>query len=1132
MLNLSFNLTFSDLYSHEGLQRIDSVFGEYLQKQDSHLFALLEAHRCHPEGPVDPDFLINLAPHVEDFVSDLFNIQMEIQDLQKKQSQLSPLFTVKRQFIQRHVLRALTLTDIDAFDSEAARKSLECFLGEAFSCLRYAEAVLSWSQDADAHQEELELAGKYAFWAIQTPEGKKYHHHDSIFQVPQKLDMMNLVAFEHDGNILKGKEENNRCRDGFSLTDEGTSREKAIDQASYCIWCHHQGKDSCSKGLIPKKVEEDRFQRNAFGSLLTGCPLEEKISEMNETRSKGYAVGALAIITIDNPMVAATGHRICNDCVKACIYQKQEPVDIPGIESQTLQDVLDLPWGFEIYSLLTRWNPLNFKRPFPEIASGYSVLVVGMGPAGFTLAHHLMNDGHDVVGIDGLKIEPLPLSLIHEPIQEINCLRVPLDTRINGGFGGVAEYGITSRWDKNNLTIIRLLLERRQAFNLVGGVRFGGTVTPEQAYESGFDHIALCMGAGSPTLIPLKNGLAKGVRQASDFLMALQLTGAAKKESIANLQIELPALVIGGGLTAIDTATEIMAYYPLQVEKFYHRYQILLGESSEKDIQKEFDVRDHSQLEIFLKHGKAVSEERSQAEREKRLPNFLKLVQSWGGVHLVYRREITKSPSYTLNHEEVSKALEEGIWILDQATPQEVIVDDQNHACGLKIEVERNQEIETKIIPAKTILVAAGTKPNVNLAFDVPGLKRSGKTFQAVTDKGEAVAPEKISKPLSPFVFMDITPGRGLSFFGDMHPSFAGNVVKAMGSAKQGYPHVSKLLRSHRPNPKDAHFPISFCDDLRPKVMAVHRLAPKIIELVVHAPWAARNFKPGQFFRLQNFESLAPFQKETRLVMEGIALTGASVDVQKGVLSTIILEMGGSSDLCSHLKPKDPIVLMGPTGEPTEIPQKQNILLVGGGLGNAVLFSIGQALRRNQCHVTYFAGYKELEDRYKVDEIEKAADQIIWCCDETPGFQKSREEDLSYVGNIVDGLVAYAQGTILGMTQKGDLGSIDRLLVIGSDRMMGAVAAARHGVLKPYLNPKHSAYGSINSPMQCMMKEICAQCLQRHVDPLTGEEKIVYSCVNQDQLLDHVDFRSLNDRLTQNRLQEKMTGLWLKKILM
>ena len=42
-----------------------------------------------------------------------------------------------------------------------------------------------------------------------------------------------------------------------------------------------------------------------------------------------------------------------------------------------------------------------------------------------------------------------------------------------------------------------------------------------------------------------------------------------------------------------------------------------------------------------------------------------------------------------------------------------------------------------------------------------------------------------------------------------------------------------------------------------------------------------------------------------------------------------------------------------------------------------------------------------------------------------------------------------------------------------------------------------------------MMKEICAQCLQPHRDPATGEETVVFSCFNQDQALDAVDFAVL-----------------------
>ena len=193
---------------------------------------------------------------------------------------------------------------------------------------------------------------------------------------------------------------------------------------------------------------------------LAGCPLDEKISEMHTLRAQGSAIGAFATIAIDNPMMAATGHRICNDCMKACIYQRQEPVDIPQAETRVLKDVLELPWGFEIYALLTRWNPLDIRRPLPRPDSGRKVLIVGLGPAGFTLAHHLMNDGHTVVAIDGLKIEPLGFDP-SVPVRDVEPLFENLDDRVMAGFGGVAEYGITVRWNKNYLKLVRLLLERR-----------------------------------------------------------------------------------------------------------------------------------------------------------------------------------------------------------------------------------------------------------------------------------------------------------------------------------------------------------------------------------------------------------------------------------------------------------------------------------------------------------------------------------------------------------------------------------------------------------------------------------------------------------------------------------------------
>jgi len=260
------------------------------------------------------------------------------------------------------------------------------------------------------------------------------------------------------------------------------------------------------------------------------------------------------------------------------------------------------------------------------------------------------------------------------------------------------------------------------------------------------------------------------------------------------------------------------------------------------------------------------------------------------------------------------------------------------------------------------------------------------------------------------------------------------------------------------------------------------------------------------------------------LLMEGIALTGAWVDKDRGLLSLIALELGVSSRLVAYLRKGEPVIVMGPTGAPTEIPDGKNVLLLGGGLGNAVLFSIAKAMREHGNRVIYFAGYKRGEDLFKREEIEAATDQVIWSTDLGAPIAPTRPQDAHFRGNIVQAMLAYQNGE-LG-TPLVPLPTVDRIIAIGSDRMMAAVKAARHGVLAPHLKPDHVGIASINSPMQCMMKEVCAQCLQKHVDPKTGRETIIFSCFNQDQEMDRVDFPNLAARLRQNTVQEKLANMW------
>ncbi|WFP49824.1 pyridine nucleotide-disulfide oxidoreductase [Methylomonas sp. EFPC3] len=1173
---------YKDLYDSKRLADLLTVFDQSVKHHDSALFDEIAAYRACGGDGMKPEeiseLLVRTAPLVGTFVAKLFNVQ-DVRDKQIShiRGEFDSVFTYRTEIVG-NLAKSFKGQTIDGWDIAALRAEMDALLAAAGKQdLFNTDPELAVSElGADlwraAQQENASaetLAGydtvcRWSFAAKQVPELQSLVAKWLSFKVPAKTNLENLVDHETvDQNgygVWACDDHHHRRRDGFALTDKRFNQRQTLYEVDHCIYCHDRDNDSCSKGIKNKK--DGTFKTNHLNALMTGCPLEEKISEMHVVKRQGDNIGALAMIIIDNPMCPGTGHRICNDCMRGCIYQKTESVNIPQIETNVLTDVLFMPWGFEIYSLLTRWNPLNVKRSVALPYNGKNVLVAGMGPAGYTLAHYLLNEGFGVVGIDALKIEPLPLHLTGDrnnppmPIIDFKDLYEDLDKRVMLGFGGVAEYGITVRWDKNFLKVIYLTLLRRNAFKCYGGIRFGGTITIEEAWELGFDHIAIASGAGKPTIIDLKNNMTRGIRKASDFLMGLQLTGAAKESSLANLQVRLPAGVIGGGLTAIDTATELLAYYPGQVSKILHRYEKLVAKYGEAEVRRRYDAEELEILEEFLAHGRVIEQERERAAAAGETPNFLPFLKQWGGVTLFYRKGIKDSPAYRQNHEEIHEALSEGIYLAEGMSPLEAIEDQYGHLKAVRFEKLTEQEGRWKKtdeveVSLRGLFIAAGTAPNTIYQSEHPRtFAMEGKFYKRHEpdwlDSKVQLAPMadeaqvKVGKP-APFTSYQ-SEGRYITFYGDNHPVYAGNVVKAMASAKDGYPYIVKLFANElaaldpaQQSQRDAqlHGLQDKLDELFiARVVEVNRLTPTIIEVVIKAPAASKHFEPGQFYRVQNYESLAPVIEGTSLAAEGLALTGAWVDKEKGLVSLIALEMGSSSRLCATWKPGDPLVLMGVTGAPTEIPTGKTVLLLGGGLGNAVLFSIGKAMRAAGNKVLYFAGYRNRIDLFKVPEIEEASDVIVWAVDNIPGndaIPVTRPQDKTFVGNIVEAMVAYAEGHLGETTLK--LQDVDHLIVIGSDRMMAAVKAARFAALKPYLKAGHEAVGSINSPMQCMMKGVCAQCLCKHVDPETGEESFMYSCYNQDQALDYVDFPNLNARLRQNTVQEKLSSLWLTYLL-
>lgn len=1214
--------TYADLYDANRLKNLLDVFDASIKKHDAELYNKFSDYRQNQGVGLTPEevseLLVNMGPYVGQFVAKLFNVtdQHQTQAIKIK-DEIDTIFTYKNEVVEKLgvVFKGQDTADwnissiLNRFDLLIEAGFIEAnqdndpehrvarvgavigLLSSHYKLLAKGKAsdyenadeqvsalraklldhelakvefidIINFSDAADFVSGLMDIVQRWSFVAQQDNDVVA----DWLsFKFPEKRDFNHLVEHETvdrgQFTAWMGELEHRRRRDGFKLTDPRYNQRQVLSEVNHCIYCHERDTDSCSKGMRNKKT--NTFKIDPLGVTTIGCPLDEKISEMHLVKRKGDNIGALAIIIIDNPMCPGTGHRICNECMKGCIYQKTDPVNIPQIETNVLTDVLFMPYGFEIYSLLTRWNPLNVKRPTMLPYNGKNALVVGLGPAGYTMSHYLLNEGFGVAGIDGLKLEPLPVELtgdadnLPQPIVDFNDLYEDLDKRILAGFGGVAEYGITVRWDKNFLKVIYLTLQRREAFRAYGGVRFGGTLTIEDAWSMGFDHICIASGAGQPTIIDLKNNLMRGIRKASDFLMALQLTGAAKASSLANLQVRLPAGVIGGGLTAIDTATELMAYYPVQVEKVLHRYETLVNVYGEQLVRSRYDKEETIILDEFLAHGEVIHAERMRAEAEDEQPDFQPLVDSWGGVTLFYRKGMKDAPAYRQNHEEISEALEEGIALAEGMSPLSADADEYGHLNAVDFEKlvldgdRWKNSGEVIKVPLRSLYVAAGTSPNTIYQSEYPDTFVMDKWFfqryepEWTNDSVELVpmhdeAFPKLGKPAPLTSYQK--DGKFISFYGDNHPVYAGNVVKAMASAKNGYPYVVKLfekqlanLTSEQQSERDADLKALFArldEAFNATIVAINRLTPTIIEVVVKAPLAAEKFYPGQFYRVQNYEAFAPTVEGTVLAAEGLALTGAEVDKEKGTISLIALEMGSSSRLCATWKVGDPLVIMGVTGTPTDIPSNQTVLLIGGGLGNAVLFSIGKALRAAGNRVVYFAGYKLAQDRFKVEDVEAAADLIIWAVDKGEGVQAivpTRPQDKSFVGNILECMVAYAKGE-LG-EQPISLAEVDHLVVIGSDRMMAAVKSARFDVLKPYLNKAHHAIGSINSPMQCMMKGICAQCLCKHVDADTGKEYFVYSCYNQDQDLDKVDFPHLNARLRQNTVQEKLSNLWLDYLL-
>jgi NADPH-dependent glutamate synthase beta subunit-like oxidoreductase len=1011
-MNLDFGFEWHDLYNAHKLAELHRYFLKYLQENDQTLYNEVVFSDHMP--------LIPLAMAIEAFIVELFKLEAYVQGRYDAYHSYRLASHFKRNFVQRDALYAYALED--KIKGDEALLSLSEHLGQYIDPtdeITFAKLGLAALSREDI--VAVKLFRQYSAWAYYSKEGQARHHQGFLFKKPSVINPQALFPVEMNQDMIVSPTLHNR--DGFDLTDCGINTAHAVDEAVYCIKCHEREKDSCRSGM----KTGNGFKSDSFGQALSGCPLDQKISEMNVLFEHGQLIAALAVVTLDNPMVAATGHRICYDCSRSCIFQKQDPVDIPSIETRLLKEVLDLPYGFEIYSLLTRWNPLNRDHPYPKPSSGYNVLIVGQGPAGFALAHLMMQYGHTVTAIDGLKIEPLSSELkdTSKPICNISEYYQRLSQRYAQGFGGVAEYGITVRWDKNFLFILRLLLERRPEYQCLDGVRFGSSLTFDTAFNRyGFDHIALCLGAGSPTILPLENVTAPGVRLASDFLMALHLGDAAKFKTSTTLRIQLPVAVVGAGLTAVDAATEALAYYPVQVMNFYERYHTILQQHGE---DKAFEIINIDPIvaTTFLEHGRVLWEEHNAAESERRKPNYLPYLNQWGGVTIYYRKNMQESPAYRLNPNELKSALAEGVRFVEQAMPTHILTGDDDRLDTVEFSI--NNHIQ--VIPTKTLLIAAGTKPNTILAEEFSELQLNGDFFRPIEQHN--------------FFVSCTTDGRYVSYLGDLHPKYSGSVVKALASAKMAAPLIHTAMTAQPPqvysfNPKD------FMSFVQKIFVSEH-----IIELVISSPAAAKAYQSGQFFKLQPYG--LPFT-------EAIPLSPVGIDQTKGHITFKIQMVGATTRKLRNLQVTQRVFLMGPAGSSFDIPANHRVLFV---VDPAAAIDIVDPIKRH---------------------LKNYSHQII--------------------ANIDD----------IAMS---DFKGFHSIFIVGNKEYVEAFKA-RH----PKLDIP--GYTFVYTHLQCMMKQVCAQCIYTVKDPTTGFSAVQFGCAKSIENIQKISYSAINKRNKNEVLEESL----------
>ncbi len=255
------------------------------------------------------------------------------------------------------------------------------------------------------------------------------------------------------------------------------------------------------------------------------------------------------------------------------------------------------------------------------------------------------------------------------------------------------------------------------------------------------------------------------------------------------------------------------------------------------------------------------------------------------------------------------------------------------------------------------------------------------------------------------------------------------------------------------------------------EILEKNHLAPQVYRYVVRASDIAGKAKPGNFVIIRLDET-----------GERIPITIADFDREKGTLTFFVQAVGKTSIEMSALKTGDFILdVAGPLGNPTEIENFGNVVLVGGGFGIAALYPIAREMTLAGNNTISILGARTQELILLEDEMHKVSKQVFVVTNDGSSGDK---------GFVTDCLKNLLEQEI----------QIDRVMAIGPLLMMQAVSE----LTRPY----HIKTVVSLNPIMIDGTGMCGACR------VMVSNEMKFACVDGPEFDGHeVDFSGLLQRL-------------------